>query len=133
MNKTMATAARSMTICLAAILGFNAADAADAGLSSDRSTKDGSLKYTVRFPDLDLSKIEGAAALYARLDHAASVVCAPLESLHRWRAAEYRACTGRAIADAVASVNRPLLSQYHELRTKGDRSGLVQLAKADSH
>ena len=33
-----------------------------------------------------------------------------------------------AIADAVASVNRPLLSQYHQLRTKGDKGALVQLA-----
>jgi hypothetical protein len=37
----------------------------------------------------------------------------------------------KAVSDAVASVNRPLLSQYHQLRTKGDRIGLVQLARAD--
>ena len=43
---------------------------------------------------------------------------------------EYRACVDKAIADAVAIVNRPLLSQYHQLRTKGDKAGLVQLAKA---
>ena len=35
------------------------------------------------------------------------------------------------IADAVVKVNRPLLSQYHQLRTKGDKAGLVQLAKAN--
>lgn len=42
MNKTIATAARAMTICVAVTLGFNAAVASD----------------------LDLSKIEGAATLY---------------------------------------------------------------------
>jgi hypothetical protein len=28
-------------------------------------------------------------------------------------------------------INRPLLSQYHQLRSKGDKAGLVQLAKAN--
>jgi hypothetical protein len=37
----------------------------------------------------------------------------------------------KAIADAVASVNRPLLSQYHQLRTKGDKTRGVELAKAN--
>jgi hypothetical protein len=36
----------------------------------------------------------------------------------------------KAIADAVSSINRPLLSQYHQLRTKGGKAGPVQLAKS---
>jgi hypothetical protein len=38
-------------------------------------------KYVVRFADLDVSKIEGASALYTRLSHAAGVVCEPLPPL----------------------------------------------------
>ena len=86
--------------------------------------------YVVRFQDLDLSKIDGATALYARLRHAARVVCDPLESREMGLAEKYRACMNKAIADAVASVNRPLVSQYHQSRTKGDRT-FVQLAKAN--
>jgi UrcA family protein len=130
MNKTT-TAARAMTICFAAILGFNAVDASAAGSSNDPSATDGLLKYVVRFHELDLSKIEGVAALYARLHYAASVVCDPFASREMSAAEKQRACMDKAIADAVAIVNRPLLSQYHDLRTKGDKAGLVRLAKAN--
>jgi len=37
----------------------------------------------------------------------------------------------KAVNDAVASVDAPLLSQYYQLRNKGDKAGLVQLAKAN--
>jgi len=45
-------------------------------------------------------------------------------------AAKYHACMDRAVADAVAKVNRPLLSQYHQLHSNGDKSALVRLARA---
>jgi len=64
MNKTIATAARAMTICVAVTLGFNAAVASAGSPSNDPSVTDASLTYIVSFPDLDLSKIEGAATLY---------------------------------------------------------------------
>jgi UrcA family protein len=130
MNKTT-TASRAMTICFAAFLGFNAVDASAASPSNVPSATDALLKYVVRFHELDLSKIEGVTTLYARLRYAARVVCDPFESREMWVAKKQRACMDKAIADAVASVNRPLLSQYHNLRTKGDKVGLVRLAKAN--
>jgi UrcA family protein len=128
MNRSMATAARAMTICLAATLGYNTADASS--ISNDESATNASYAYVVRFADVNLSKIDGAIALYARIRQAAGTVCRPLESRQLSLATLHRTCMDKAIADAVASVNRPLLSQYHQLRTKGDRAGLVQLAKA---
>ena len=130
MNTTMATAARAMTLCIAAALGFNAADAFAGGLSNDESVSGPLPKYVVRFQDLDLSRIEGATALYARLRYAARMVCEPIQSQQLGLVEKYRACVDKAIADAVASINRPLLSQYLQLRTRGDRAGLAQLAKA---
>jgi UrcA family protein len=124
----MATAARAMTICIAATLGYNAAHASS--LSNDESVTNASNTYVVRFADVNLSKIDGAIALYARIRQAAGTVCRPLESRELSFAALHRACMDQAIADAVTSVNRPLLSQYHRLRTKGDNVGLAQLAKA---
>jgi UrcA family protein len=124
----MATAARAMTICIAASLGYNVADASN--LSNDESATNASYTYVVRFADVNLSKFDGAVALYARIRQAAGTVCRPLESRQLSLAALHRACMDKAVADAVASVNRPLLSQYHRLRTKGDSVGLVQLAKA---
>jgi UrcA family protein len=131
MNKTIATAARALTICIAATLGFNAANAATDDASSAQSMKKEYLTYVVQFSDLDVSKIEGAKTLYARLRLAAQVVCTPLESASSWGERQHRACMDKAIADAVASVNRPLLSQYHQSRTTGNKSSPVQFAKAN--
>jgi UrcA family protein len=102
-----------------------------AGLSNDQAIGDGLKQYVVRFPDLDLSKMAGATALYSRRRHAARVVCDPLQSRQMEIAAEYRACMDRAVANAVARVDRPLLSEYHQMHIKGDKAGLVQLARAN--
>jgi UrcA family protein len=118
----------AITISAAIALGYSAAGVA-ANTSDNQPVSDGVNKYVVRFPDLDLSKIDGAATLYGRLRHAARMVCDPLQSRDLGIAAKYRACVEHAIANAVASVGRPLVSQYHETRTKGDKAPLVQLAK----
>jgi UrcA family protein len=128
MNTTITNAARALTICIAATLGFSAADASAGTLSNGASVTGATRSEVVRFPDLDLSGIEGVAKLYGRIAHAARDVCDPLDT--QWRPTEYRTCVDTAIADAVATLNRPLLSQYHQFRIKGDRVGLVQLAKA---
>ena len=127
MNKTSTTAARAFIICTAATLGYSAS--ADS-FSNEQAMTDASRTYVVKFQDLDLSKIDGATALYARISHAARVVCDPLASREIGLAEKYRDCMNKAIGDAVASVNRPLLSQYHQARTKGERT-VVQLAKAN--
>jgi UrcA family protein len=126
MKKNMTMTVRGMTLGCAAILGCSAGVAASAGAASDEPAT-----YVVRFADVDLSKIDGTAALYTRIRGAANQVCRPLESRDLGLMVKYRACVDKAIADAVANVNRPLLSQYHQLHTKGDKVGLVQLAKAD--
>jgi UrcA family protein len=130
-NAIRVSAARAITICIAAAVSFNAVEASAGSLSKDESATNAPLKYVVQFPDLDLSRIEGATALYARLRHAAHVVCDPFESREIGLAQKFRTCMDKAIADAVTSVNRPLLTQYHQSRTKGDRAGVVQVAKTD--
>jgi UrcA family protein len=119
--------ARAMLICITATLACNAA-AASPG-SPDESVAGGSPKYAVPFSDLDLSKIEGATALYGRIRHAARAACETILTQQPGMGEKYRACVDGAIAQAVAKANRPLLSQYHQLRLMGDRAGLAQLAK----
>ncbi|HXA36055.1 MAG TPA: UrcA family protein [Steroidobacteraceae bacterium] len=129
MNKPIAAAAaRAVLICAAVTVGYSAAAG---GISNSQSAVNASPTYVVRFQDLDLSKIDGAMALYSRLRHAASVVCETFESRDMGLSAQHRACVDKAIGDAVASVNRPLVSQYHQSRTKGDKVGPVQLAKVN--
>jgi UrcA family protein len=131
MNRTMATAARTLTIGMAATLAFNAANASPDDVSNDTSMRNAIRTYTVRFADLNLSTYEGAKRLYTRLGYAAKVVCQPLDGAHTWLLDSYPVCVNKAISDAVASVNRPLLSEYHQLRTKSDKTRSVELAKAN--
>ena len=128
MNNTKTRAIRAITISVALALGFGAA-AASAGTSD--FVGDGFNKYVVKFPDLDLNKAEGAAALYGRLRRAAAIVCSPLDGRGRAFNTSYRACMGQAVASAVERVGRPMLSQYHESQIKGDKTAMTQLARAN--
>jgi UrcA family protein len=87
----------------------------------------GSVTYPVGYSDLDVSKMKGAKTLYLRVRYAAEVVC---ESAATWGKKEGEACVRKAVDEAVAHANVPLLTQYHQLRSKGDK-GLVQLARAN--
>jgi UrcA family protein len=131
MNKTIATATRALTICVAATFGFNAVNASANGIANDPSTTNPPRTYTVRFADLDVSKMEGAKTLYARLRHAAKEVCKPLETAYLWHSDQSETCMNKAIADAVARVDRPLLSQYHQSRTMSNKTHNIELAKAN--
>ncbi len=124
MNKTTTIALRAVTIGLAAVIGCSAAHAS----SNDQSATKERHQYVVRYADVDLSKIDGAITVYSRIRQAANGVCESLDSRVLGLVEKHRACVNQAIADAVASVNRPLLSQYHQLRTKGDKGAVVQLA-----
>ncbi len=127
MNNLKIFAGRTMTIGVVAALGLGAGIACAAPPSN--SVGDGAKQYVVRYSDLDLAKSAGAAALYARLQQAARAVCAPFEGRELALAAQHRACMDRAVAGAVAEVNRPLLSAYHQLRTRGRTAGPGRMAK----
>jgi len=92
------------------------------------STANGLLTYPVGFSDLDVSTMKGAKTLYLRIRHAAETLCG---SAATWGKNEGDLCVRRAIDDAVARVEIPLLTQYYEMRSRGDKGGLVQLAKAN--
>jgi UrcA family protein len=125
------TKIRAITVSAAIVLGFGAA-AVSAGTSSSQYVGDGVNKYIVRFTDLDISKVEGAAMLYNRLRQAAAIVCRPLESRTLGMAAtQYQVCVDHAIAGAVASVGSPMLSQYYGSHAKGDKTAVPQLARAN--
>jgi UrcA family protein len=92
------------------------------------STTNSSVTRPVRYGDLDISTAKGAKTLYLRIRYAAETLC---ENAATWGKKEGEACVNKAVKDAVARVNAPLLTQYTQLRSKGDRAGLVQLAKAN--
>jgi UrcA family protein len=130
MKIALATAVIAMIICIATIVGSSAAVASSGGPVNQQFSSDPPLTSVVHFSDLDVSSVEGAKRLYARLRRAATEVCEPLESASAAGASEQRACVTKAIEDAVADINRPLLSEYHRLQTKG-RIRTVKLAEAE--
>ena len=105
-----------------------AAEPTTASAPAEHSTANWSVTYPVRYSDLDVSTMQGAKTLYLRIRFAAETLC---ESAATWGQKEGQACVNKAVDDAVAQVNLPLLSQYHQLRNKGDKAGLVQLANAN--
>ena len=92
------------------------------------STTNQSVTYLVKYGDLDVSKLKDAKTLYLRIRNAAETLC---ESAASWGKKEGDACVQKAVNDAVARVDAPLLTTFTELRSKGDKASLVQLAKAN--
>lgn len=77
------------------------------GWTASALADDGVVSKSVKFEDLDISKAEGAQALYRRISAAANAVC---------RMEPYmlvRSCRNRAVDDAVQGVGSALLSSIH--------------------
>jgi UrcA family protein len=87
-----------------------------------------SVSYPVGYSDLDLSTMKAARTLYLRVRYAAETLC---ESAATWGKKEGMACANKAVNDAVALINAPVLTQYSQLSSKGDKAGILQLAKAN--
>jgi UrcA family protein len=77
---------------------------------------------TVSFADLDLSKPAGAQTLYKRIKAAARHVCGPVDNYtFVTPASAFRQCYAKAIADAVAQIDRPSLTVLHREETRSAR------------
>jgi UrcA family protein len=127
--ETQSKLVKSIALAGFLTLGFTAiGGTALASEPSATSTTNGSVSYPVRYSDLDVSTAKGAKTLYLRIRFAAETLC---ESAASWGKKEGETCVNKAINDAVARVNAPQLTQYNQLRSKGDKAGLVQLANAN--
>jgi UrcA family protein len=116
-------AAGFLSLCGAAISGT-----ALASEPTTAATTNWSVTYPVRYSDLDVSTTKGAKTLYLRIRYAAETLC---ESAATWGKKEGQACVNKAVNDAVARINAPVLTQYSQLRSKSDKAGLTQLANAN--
>jgi UrcA family protein len=83
--------------------------------AADSITLSGQNAITVKFSDLDLSKVEGARALYQRIRTAARNVCG--QTAGRQEVLEVRmarnSCVKTAIADAVKSIDNEQLNALY--------------------
>jgi UrcA family protein len=70
---------------------------------------------TVRYTDLNLERPADVARLYGRIRVAAQSICgAPDVDLSNWVDTAWQRCVDDAIGRAVARVDRPALSAYHQ-------------------
>jgi UrcA family protein len=72
----------------------------------------------VQLADLDLTKPEGVDALFKRLKGAAQEVCRPLLGEQLRPKQSYQVCIGFALSNAVARIDRPVLTDYVLNRAK---------------
>lgn len=103
------------------LIAVNAAQASD--------TPDTPKSLTVQFADLDLSKPEGAATLFGRMRSAAQNVCRAHQGGTTLRDKQsHEACVEFALSNAVAKVDRPVLTKYVVSRSSGKRKAPIQVA-----
>jgi UrcA family protein len=72
----------------------------------------------VRYYDIDLTRPEGAQVLYRRIGSAARQACGYLDIRDLKGNAEFDECYARAVDDAVAQVNSPMLTALHHSRSR---------------
>jgi UrcA family protein len=76
----------------------------------------------VNYADLKLNKKADVVRLHARIRNAAQQVCTPLNSRVLGLREQYQSCVTDAIAQSVARINNPNLSNYHRY---GNKASLV--------
>lgn len=76
-------------------------------------------QITVRFYDLNLEQPAGVAALYWRIKFAAREVCGdPKPPGSAVISAAWRDCVSQSIDRAVAALDRPTVTAYHQAHSK---------------
>lgn len=81
----------------------------------------GANQSTVKYADLNVSSPSGAAALYARIKAAANGVCWSLDGRDLRSKTDFNRCVYKAIADAVAKVDRPALNSIYNAKNPTQR------------
>jgi UrcA family protein len=107
------------SILAAGLFAFICAANGSTALAAEPSQR---LTKIVHYGDLNLDTEQGARALYARLRGAARQVCSPLESIEMGGRQQWKACVNDAVANAVAQVNKSMLSALHAQVVNRSRS-----------
>ena len=73
----------------------------------------------VRYGDLDLNSQAGVASLHKRIRNAAESVCGELDNRASWACVTRTTqCVSEAVANGVAAVANPNLSNFHASKGK---------------
>jgi UrcA family protein len=88
-----------------------------AGVTQAAGPGDDVPKQMVTYKDLNLNSNEGTQVLYRRIQGAANEVCGKVESRNLQGTGVKNACLDRAISQAVAAVNSPMLTRVYLAKT----------------
>lgn len=83
------------------------------GVTQAAGTGDNLPKQVVSYKDLNLDSNAGTQVLYKRIQGAANEVCGKVDGGSLQRMSARKACLERAISQAVAAVNSPMLTRVH--------------------
>jgi UrcA family protein len=102
--------ARIALLALTIVAGTSAENASSASSASVQ-------QRVLHYSHLDLNSMDGVRVLYGRLRDAAEAVCGDRQRVgSRITSQDWRECRDRAISDAVARLDKPALSAYHQRR-----------------
>jgi len=91
----------------------------------------GPKQMLIRYADLDLARSTGASVLFHRIQKAAEIVCAPLESRDPARHVMFQRCVSDAMARAVTQVDRPALNAYYRGKVEGGNAAPIEVASTN--
>jgi UrcA family protein len=110
---TLTTVSFFRTIIATALFGTAASFAVSPAIADSFDPP----QVTVKYADLNVASSAGAAALYARIQHAAENVCSQFDRSGLDAFEQRKACMHKAIFGAVTKVNAPALSALYGAKT----------------
>jgi UrcA family protein len=102
MNANLKSMSMGLVLMISAVLSGTGSAAPGAAIAQEK----------VSYADLNLSRPEGAARLYRRIERAAAKVCVTPNDRQLSNRARRDSCIEQAIARAVAAVGAPALTRY---------------------
>ena len=88
-----------------------------ASVAPAHESADAPAHLAVSYADLNLNNDAGTAVLYMRLKQAARQVCGDWDTRDLSRGLAATACINKALSQAVARVNSPMLTSLYEAKT----------------
>ena len=110
--------------CVIATAICGALAAGGAAVCTAADTTDG-LRTIVKYGDLNISNPQGANSLYTRIRAAADEVCRPYNRRELTYRKPFSDCVHKAITDAVATVNEPVLFSVYRANNKTSQPTIV--------
>jgi UrcA family protein len=131
MNIQNTGAKNTMRMTLVALAALSATMLAGVTQAQEATAGDNVPKQAVVYSDLNLNSNAGVQVLYKRIQGAANQVCGrEADVLDLQGMSVRKACVERAVSEAVAAVNSPLLTRVNLAKSGSPMQQTVAIAQA---